>query len=296
MHAFYSAVLASVLTQNHGVIAQKDLEIPFESVANYWVASRSRIDLWEHAIIRLRRVEKEKNYESLEAWWAQHVGVLEEVFVTEVLTRVIAASAGNSPIAGREGRFAPVADSIFLLHQDLANEIRRAMLRHQLGAAQPHFGRLNRIRITIQRLTDQLIGYLSISDEHNLAYVNCENSALQFREEMSTVVDYRIQSMMLQWTSHSCFSNLKRILGSDCMLPQANQEVLSAAVSVIGKKGFDVRGVMTSDQTITDFSSSSSVDIKPPAPHFGWNYSSMVPWGVQADAGQNLSSTDRWYS
>ena len=130
MHSFYSAILASVLAQNSVAFAHEGATVPFNSVAEYWCSCRTRLDLWEQAIIRLRRAEREKSYEMLEQWWGEHHELLEEVFVTDGLTRLVAASLGEHKIEDRDGNFAPVSDSIFLLHYDMTKEIRRAMLRH----------------------------------------------------------------------------------------------------------------------------------------------------------------------
>ena len=281
MHAYYSALLASVFAQNAAVVSQQGMEVAFDNAAEYWLSSRSRIDLWEHALVRLRNAEREKEYVALQRWWERHGGLLEEIFVTEPLTRTVAASMGGVPISNREGKVAPVADSVFILHHDLTNEIRRAMLRHQLGAAQPFFMRLNRIRLAARKLTDQLLGWMSVMDSGYLAYVCCEETALGFRDELAQLPVRRLQVMMMQLSAQASCTALRKLLSTNCSLPQSNREVLNSAMNLIGRKAFDRRGLLRSDYVWSGILSMTNEDEKPSSLNFDFNFGSSLFWGVE---------------
>ena len=295
MHSFYSAILASVLAQNIAAFTQNGATVPFNSVAEYWCSSRSRLDLWEQAIIRLRRTERGKAYELLEQWWTQHHELLEEVFVTEALTRVVAASLGEQKIEGREGNFAPVSDSIFLLHHDMTNEIRRAMLRHQLGSASPHFARLNRVRLTSQKLADTLLGWISVHGDHPLAYVHCEEFALEARDDLSGIHDRRMRATLMQLCVHAQLSGLQPIVTHKCMLPQANRDVFTAAISLLGKHAFDDRGILLDRSAMLGLLTKESSDVKPSGPHFNLNIQFIAGPIMGSPGSQSTPPSDRWY-
>lgn len=295
MHAFYSAVLASLFAQNSACISQQGATVSFDTVAEYWLTSRSRIDLWEHAIVRLRRIECEREYRSLEDWWKRHRDLLEEVFVTETLTRTVAASARNLRISDREGTFGPVADSVFVLQHDLTNEIRRAMLRHQLGAAQPYFMRLNRIRIATQNFTDKMLGWMSIEEEHALHYAFCEENAVDFRDEMKAMPNRHFRNMMMQLSSHASKSTLRPLLSNECMLPQANREVLNSVIALMGRGIFDQRGILMNEPNLVGLMSMVDSDSKPPPPHFHWSAVSPTATAAKSSSTPGHHLSDRWY-
>lgn len=295
MHALYSAVLASLFAQNSRTLVRDGGSVPFDSVAEYWCSSRSRIDLWEQAIIRLQRAEKERDYALLEDWWKQHAVLLEEVLVTEILTRIIAAAVGDLLIADRESKAAPVADSIFLLHHDLSGEVRRATLRHQLGAAKTYFQRLNRIRIAAQHWTDNLLGWMSVRSDQPLNYVFNEETALDFRDQMVEFTDRPIESTIMQLSSHSLFAKMQRLVSRSCALPQANYDVLNSSTSLISVGLFDERGVIPSQRGLLGMISKVGADLSPSGPHFDWNqHLGQIQFTPLHHHAAKLTLAERW--
>lgn len=295
MHSFYSAVLASLFAQGSVAFTTNPAPVRFEDVSEYWCVSRSRIDLWEQAILRLRRAESTKDYDTIREWWNTHHELIEEVFATEPLTRVLAASIGEAKILEREGTLAPVVDSIFLLHHDLSSELRRAMLRHQLGAAQEFFQGLNRVRLASQKWNDMLMAWMTLSKDFPTTYMFAEENVVSLSKEFLAVGDYQMRSSLMKLMTHSELTHLRRVLTTACMLPQANRDVLNAAIALLGASPFDDRGVFKDPYSLREMLSQSKEDRKPIDPDFKWHVNLKKTFPNLHTASPIPVGT-RWYS
>ena len=224
-----------------------------------------------------------------------HHKLIQEVFATEPLTRVLAASVGEAKIFNREGTLAPVVDSIFLLHHDLSSEFRRAMLRHQLGAAQGFFQGLNRVRLASQKCNDTLMAWMTLSKDFPTTYMFAEENVVSLSKEFLAVVDHQMRSSLMKLMTHCELTHLRRILTPACMLPQANRDVLNAAVALLGASPFDDRGVFKDPYSLREMLSQSKQDKKPIDPAFKWHVNLKKAFPHLHTPGPIPVGT-RWYS
>ena len=95
MHCVYLTDIAAILSEHGPSILSRGEAVPPDAVTRYWVASRNRFELWHQAMSRYRIAEASGEYQLLRAWWGDYFGVLEEVLVSQMLTRVIASIAAE---------------------------------------------------------------------------------------------------------------------------------------------------------------------------------------------------------
>jgi len=91
MHVVQLTELASVLAYHGPAMLLQRRPISPEAIAQYWSASRNRLDLWHQVMARFNRVKSTGDFYRMRCWWTDHMGVLEEILASEVLTRVVAA-------------------------------------------------------------------------------------------------------------------------------------------------------------------------------------------------------------
>ena len=274
--------------------------VSFSAVADYWCVSRSRIDLWERVMERLSEVEEVGDVAGATRWWDDHHTVVEEIFVGDMLTRVLAAFVGEFRVEGRNSKVAPVLDAIFLLHLDTRGEVRRAMLRHQHRAARQHFSRLNRVRLAVEHWTDSLIAWVQPAGDHQLAYGFCESRMQRVREELDAVEQVAAAPLVMNLMSSAMMIEMKKLLRPECALPQANHEVLQSAMKMFGTGAFDELGMMKPIGKKVSGGGEQCLTQKISAPHPAWHshLSKIVDYlePVNAKAASNSPPrSDRWH-
>ena len=91
MHSVLLVDLAAVVSE-HGpaILYGRDTLSP-EALTQYWTATHSRFNLWHQAMARYSRAEKVNDEDAMNAWWRDHTAVMEEILVSEILSRALAA-------------------------------------------------------------------------------------------------------------------------------------------------------------------------------------------------------------
>lgn len=164
MHSRELVELAA-LASAHGraLIRSGPPALPIEGLGEYWSASKCRLDRWTSALGRL----------------APGVGaatpplpnvhltsVLEEILLSDVLTRVwTAVLAAFDRRHGAEEN-APIAQRILLGHAEARNRV-LTLLVHGPGISSHEALRLDRLRRRSERWTDLLIGH--VCNEHDVS-------------------------------------------------------------------------------------------------------------------------------
>ncbi len=140
-------------------------------IRQYWSASRRRLDGWCLAMADGGQADGAKPL-SAESW-ATTRPVLEEVFATDVLTRIWTALAGEFDRRKGTSYVLPVVRSIQLGHDDARNRA----LNRMFHAQEDYYDEVllvNRLRRRAERWTDMLLAHLAD---------NCDVMSLAFEKE-----------------------------------------------------------------------------------------------------------------
>ena len=168
MNASELVELASLTAAYGRILMRGDEPLPNESVQRYWSDSKVRFERWSS---QLRRFSEEPRYVGVDAatdggppsWETVRV-LIEEVFLSEVLTRVWAA-VGIGVDRARDGfEVEPIVRNVMTGHTDCSNRAMRILLdlpeEYAADAAA-----LNNVYEIASRWTNVLIGVMSIDQD-----------------------------------------------------------------------------------------------------------------------------------
>jgi hypothetical protein len=146
---------AVFLTAQFQVVITTCRRLPEAAVQDYWVASRSRFDAWG---LQLRQCtnQLEATQFGVDRLWRRWMPLLEEVLVSEIVTRVWAylLEALDDRLGIQE--YSPVGHSAFRAHIDARRRVLNLILRGR-PCGLPGVWHLNRQRISAERWTDLLL-------------------------------------------------------------------------------------------------------------------------------------------
>lgn len=245
MHVVELAELAAVMAHHGPALLYRHASVPPEAVSCYWTASRQRQDLWHQSLIRFDRAVDQADPFRMRGWWLEHVGVLEEIFVSELLTRVIAAIADGVDRASGRDEFSPIAQAIYLSHLDVRNRV-QALILDRRGCTVYDAIRLNRLRRTTERWIDVLIGQLAGCDRELVRYgIDINRTALHANDS-----DWRTPSPereTIKWLIRASMADsIRRKVATQPSLPHANRSVADSVLLILRPDLFDSVGTLKS--------------------------------------------------
>ena len=245
MHSILTADLAALLSQHGPAILYRGEVIPPEAVTQYWSASRKRFDLWNQTLSRYRVAEKSGDSVRLRAWWREHISVLEEIFVGEMLTRVLAALAAGLDEQSDTEEVSPVTHAIYLSHLESRNRVQQMMLFGRGNSVQDAV-KLNRLRQGTERWIDALIGRMSIQTPTTIRYAIRPERAGEFASEMRGYghgPGLNTASTLMNTAMHDM---LQRRTTAKPALPVANRAVAESVLMMLRPDLFDSVGHLKS--------------------------------------------------
>ncbi|REK15598.1 MAG: hypothetical protein DWQ37_09020 [Planctomycetota bacterium] len=176
MHVRELVEVAGVVATSGPLIVEGAGPISQAHLGQYWAASRSRFDRWNQALKQLADEDTEFSELNTDHWVGLR-STLDEIFASEILTRLWTAIVVARERRTGTGNSEPVVRNIFDAHM----EARRRALDVLLNAGcfstrQPSAA--NRLRLRAERWSDMLLGSLLSDNDylHEFA-VNPERAA-----------------------------------------------------------------------------------------------------------------------
>lgn len=158
MHAQHLVELAAQLTDQFRGLTDAPLQLQSKGVEQYWVASRCRLDRWSSALSEHsdRMMSPDASLEDL---WHEIRPTLDEVLLSEVLTRVWSAILVAYDRSRGTSEYGPVARSIFTGHCEARHRALKLLFSGQ-GLGVEHAVAHNRLRRRCELWTDTLLAAL----------------------------------------------------------------------------------------------------------------------------------------
>jgi hypothetical protein len=158
MQAYQLVELGALIAANGSNFVREPARLPDARIGRYWSASRMRFDRWAKTLRKAAQGAGTMQDRPSSAWQAIEA-TLEEIFMSELLTRVWAAVACEHDRRQGYTSTSPVVRSIVLGHMESRNRALHAMFREQENDAKSvHV--MNRLRHRSERWTDMLLAHL----------------------------------------------------------------------------------------------------------------------------------------
>jgi hypothetical protein len=159
MHVCELAELAAAMALQGRVLIAGRVELSTLHQKEYWAASKCRLDRWGRLLRRLAQAARLP--ERPPALREERVRpVLEEIFASELLTRLWTAVACGYDAARGRAECEPVARNIWSGHLEARRRL-LTLLADGRVISLPEAIRLNKVRRRVERWTDMLLGYLA---------------------------------------------------------------------------------------------------------------------------------------
>ena len=245
MHSALLVDLAAVVAEHGPAILYGRDSLTPEAMTQYWTATRARFNLWHQALGRYRRAEKTGSSIAILEWWNDHVEVMEEILVSEILTRVVAALGAGMDADASDEEISPVTHTIHLNHLEARNRVQQIMLLAHGKTAQDA-AQLNRLRQGVESWTDVLIGRMSVRTREPIQYAINQDRAIEYAEEATHQGHGVVRRTSHSLMNLSMHDMIRRRTSSNTALPAANREVARSVMLMLRPELFDSVGVLKS--------------------------------------------------
>ena len=129
----------------------------------YWARSRQRFEYWQESLsLHRSQIDSVGASKRIELWQAIRP-TLEEIFLSDMLTRILATTARTLERLDVDDDASPIAHSVFTGHEDIRNRCLRLMMLPGLPVDQAV--ELNRIRHSLEHWTDRFLASLATTTE-----------------------------------------------------------------------------------------------------------------------------------
>lgn len=160
MHALWLVELTAAMALQTPIWSQQSSGLPGAKVKGYWTFSRQRLNQWHEQLHRIREQLNRPGAIRRAALWAEAQPVIEEVLLSEMLTRYFACFTNHLERHGTDLDSSPIARNIFQGHLEVRNRCLQ-LLVYAPGLPVELSVHLNRIRHLMERWSDQLFAGLA---------------------------------------------------------------------------------------------------------------------------------------
>ncbi|PQO31537.1 hypothetical protein [Blastopirellula marina] len=228
--AAYLAVFAPNYLRQKGVHSPSALE-------SFWIASKCRLDRWGIRLKTHTTLLETGSTADLPRFWNAARPVIEEILVSDILTRVWISTCVAYDRIHRKVAAEPVARSVFLGHMEARNRALNLLL-HGRGLEATMMVPLNRLRRRTERWTDMLLGYIaSETDVNSFGYdqSRVREFGSDIRGERNAMTRNATWTMLLE-SAVDAFGNQ---LVNEPANADLNRDIAGAVMSCFGADLFD---------------------------------------------------------
>tara|TARA_B110000495_G_C23015639_1_gene601500 strand:- start:195 stop:1238 length:1044 start_codon:yes stop_codon:yes gene_type:complete len=188
MHASQLAELGSWIALHSGNFIYGENHQPSLAATHYWTASKIRHQRW---VAALKMFEQDfANCELGHDPWPAFEIVVQEILLSELLTRVWSATVITHDWYHQQDEMHGVAHSVHVAHIEAKNRAIRILL-HARPENEVVFDRLNRLRRRVERWTDMFLGQLPNGEKASIFGFD-RNRVLDFNREQDDALESEI--------------------------------------------------------------------------------------------------------
>lgn len=159
MHAAQLVDLASILAFHGPALLFRRELVSEEAMQSFWVSSRARFDEWHRRLGNYKHLEDSHSKSGLEQWWQANEPLLDEILLSEPLTRIYAAIGVELDNNRDTDEISPITQSVYLTHTEARNRVLQIILTSRVIPLHSAV-RINSLRTISERWCDALLGHL----------------------------------------------------------------------------------------------------------------------------------------
>lgn len=244
MHAITLAELASTFVGVARTILKQRLLPAQEAAQALWTIHRSRCDEWNYRLASHRDALNRNGASARSKKWHEVLPVLQEILLTEPLTRTLACFASQLEELELSDEFSPLLHSNLVSHIEARHRCLNLIVFGQ-GLSVEASVRLNRLRRNLETYSDQLLAILPYTSTLE-SYCFDSRAILNTRMELSRTSDSH-DGKWLQLHIHSLERQLWQNLQSDIDWRAANgrlnHRVSQSVLALMPSELFDGFGI-----------------------------------------------------
>lgn len=243
MHATQLAHIATSFASVGHLFATDDIRAVGEAAHGYWLANRFRCDAWHERISSHRSAIERCGTSRRARLWQEVVPTLQEILITEPLTRVVAYLTRFLELRGADADWGPLAHSAFGNHIEARHRCLNLMV-FGYGLPVERAVTLNRLRRLLEFFTDHLLGAMPSQPELALYAFEPGRVACIQRDFRRYPMTGPLQQVRLQTLSASLtalISTDHHARGSNGRL---NESIAESALAMLPAEAFDSFGLI----------------------------------------------------
>ncbi|MEM8736207.1 MAG: hypothetical protein AAGG44_18395 [Planctomycetota bacterium] len=159
MHALRLVEIAASFARHADVQLAIRVACPKEAVHSYWLTARYRHDLWSSRLAAHRAAIQRPGSSQRAQQWLDIIPTIQEVLLSEPLTRCVAHHAACLEEQEIDFDFGPLAQSAFAAHLEARHRCLHLIVFGS-GLSPEQAARLNHLRRACEAVTDQLLATL----------------------------------------------------------------------------------------------------------------------------------------
>jgi hypothetical protein len=240
MHVRDLAELAALVCVHHRQLASASPTAVDDALESYWTASRCRLDRWCRS---LRNLTQATALQPARPWSPGATQLVKEIFVSEILTRTVAAVlAAHDQYHGRS-ESEPIGRNVLAGHLDARRRALR-FLASPVHAGSKHSEALGALARRCDRWNDLLLAYLLPTvpvDHYAVDLARIEDFASDARDRGDSTAS-ATTTMLLAGLRMS----FDRLTDGDSPNSDLNVAIAAAVIGCFGPEFFDSFGLLRS--------------------------------------------------
>ncbi len=271
MHAIELAQMATIFARFSPAMVAYRLTPPREAQQQYWLQSKFRHEFWSCRLAAHRQEIQNMGVTHRRKSWLRIIPVLEEILISEPLTRCIAYHARLLAEQLIDSDFSTLANSALSSHIEARHRCLHLLVFGE-GLSVEHSVRLNRIRRELECFTDSILGTLAPIDQtESICFDAFWTEQMRQSTTSSLAGGLDARGLHLDSIRHSLGPTIRNKLSASLACTPTNQKIADAVMGFLPSAAFDSFGLVKSIQlsSITADSADSCLSDKffePPSP------------------------------
>ena len=244
MHACDLLELAATVATHGRLLLETAPSISQSGLENYWTATKARHQRWS-LDLKSYSLAVATSPQAAKSKWATARATIEEILLTEALSRVWCALLKRHDSLLGQANSEPVGQSVLSSHIEARHRV-MTLLLHSPSVSTAAAVELNRLRLRAERWTDMLLASILHGDElYSLAF-DAERAS-EFAEDYHPPNggSYRYHAWQLTMAAiRAAFRPLRRTAHTEN--GDLNEQVAASILACFPVESFDATGAMRS--------------------------------------------------